>query len=85
MSERERNEVLQLNGLTILLAIALIANCLIVGFVYRYHNHVDYAERKFHNERMKDLYAKERELKAEIIAQEGVKSWSETGFVKDAH
>lgn len=80
MTQRERKEIIQINGLSILMGMALIANLLIVGFVYRYHGYQLYQEEKAHNQRMSALYKKERDLKEDIVRLEGVKSWNESRF-----
>lgn len=82
MESNERKEILQVNGLTILLVIALIANFLIVGFVYKYHGYQLFVAEKTNNENHNRLLDKERELKNEIIALEGVSSWNETQYMK---
>lgn len=83
MSQTERKEIIQINGLTILMAMALLANFLIVGFFYRYHAHQSFVVEKVHNIRMKELYAKEHELKLEVIDIEGVKTWNDTSYMKN--
>ena len=80
MAEQERKEIIQINGLSILMGMALIANLLIVGFVYRYHGYQLYLEEKAHNQRMKVLYKKEHDIKEDIIKLEGVKSWNESKY-----
>ncbi len=79
----ERKEIVQVSGLTILVVMALLANFLIVGLVYRYHYHAAYAERKAHGARMNVLYGRERDLKSEVVAKEGVANWNETRFMKE--
>lgn len=82
MESNERKEVIQVNGLTILVVMALLANFLIVGMVYRFHNYEVFLEEKKTNIEYRMLLDKERELKNEIILLEGVSSWSETEYVK---
>lgn len=84
MKQHERKEIIQLNGLTILVVMALIANFLIVGFLYRYHEHQLFAEGKRHNAAMLDLQDhKEHALKNEIVALEGAPNWNATKYVHD--
>lgn len=84
MQQQERKEIIQLNGLTILVVMTLIANFLIVGFLYRYHGHQRFLEEKRHNEAILDLQDhKEHALKNEIIALEGAANWNATKYVHD--
>jgi hypothetical protein len=79
----ERKEIIQINGTTILVAMTLIANFLVVGFMHRFHNYQLFVEEKAHSELMTDLRAKqEHNLKNEIVALEGVSNWLETDYVK---
>ncbi len=80
MAEQQRKEVIQINGLSILMGMALIANMLIAGFVYRYHGYELFKEEKAHNLRMKDLHATAHVLKDDIIKLEGVKTWNESKY-----
>lgn len=82
MTQPSRNEIIQINGLTILLGMTLVANFLIVGFFYRYHSHQSFVVEKIHNIRMQELYAREHELKLEVIDLEGVKTWNDTLYIK---
>ncbi len=82
MGSRERKEILQVNGLTILIVMALIANFLIVGFVYKYHNYQLFVAEKKASIEYRLLLNKEHELKSEIVALEGVSSWNETQYIK---
>ena len=82
MTSSERKEVIKVNGLTILIVMALLANFLIVGFVYKYHNYQLFVSEKTSNYNYGKLLEKERDLKNEIIALEGVSSWGETQYMK---
>lgn len=82
MSEYQRKEIIKLDGLTILMGMALIANMLIVGFFYRYHGYQLYVEEKAHNLRMKELNSEAHQLKEDIIAIEGVKTWNDSAYSK---
>lgn len=84
MEKQKRKEVIQLNGLTILVVMVLIANFLIVGFLYRYHGHQRFLEEKRHNQAMLELRdRKEHALKGEIIALEGAPNWNATQYMRD--
>jgi hypothetical protein len=82
MSEYQRKEIIKIDGLTILMGMALIANMLIVGFFYRYHGYQLYVEEKAHNLRMKELNNEAHQLKEDIIAIEGVKTWNDSVYAK---
>ena len=82
MESKERKEILQVNGLTILIVMALCANFLIVGMVYRFHNYQLFLVEKKANVESKLLLEKERGLKNEIIAIEGVPVWDDTQYMK---
>lgn len=79
----ERKEIIQLNGLTILVVMAVIANCLIAGFLYRYHTYEVFVENKKRNEEMLLIDTHERKLKDEIILLEGAASWNETTYMRN--
>ncbi len=84
MKEQERKEIIQLNGLTIVVVMALIANFLVVGFLYRYHGHQHFLEEKRHNKAMVQLQDREEHgIKNEIIALEGAPNWNATKYVHD--
>ena len=78
-----RKEVLQLNGLTILVVIALLANSLIVGFFYRWHSYQLFVQEKIHGVEYSALLKKQHDLHLEILMLEGVKTWNETGYMKN--
>ena len=77
----ERKEIIQLNGLTILVGMAIIANCLIAGFLYRYHTYEVFVENKKRNQEMLIVDTQERKLKDEIIQLEGAPNWNETAYM----
>ncbi len=81
----ERNEVIKLNGLTILVVMVLIANFLVIGFFYRFHHYQLFVEEKKHNIEMTELEGRQKhDLKNEIVSLEGVKSWSETQYARSS-
>ncbi len=77
----ERKEIIQLNGFTILVVMAVIANCLIAGFLYRYHTYEIFVENKKRNREMLMLDTHERQLKDDIVALEGVANWNDTVYM----
>lgn len=82
MTTHERKEIIQLNGLTIVVVMALIANFLIVGFLYRYHGHQRFLEEKRHNREMLQLQDREEHgLKLEITKLEGAPNWNATRYM----
>jgi hypothetical protein len=84
MTQHERKEIIQLNGLTILVVMALVANFLVVGFLYRYHGHQRFLEEKRHNKTMVQLQDREEHgIKLEIIALEGAPNWNATQYMHD--
>lgn len=82
MVSKERKEIIQVNGLTILIVMGLMANFLIVGAVYRFHNYQLFVAEKKATVEYKLLLSKEHELKSEIILLEGVPTWNDTQYVK---
>ncbi len=60
----------------------LVINILIVGYIYRYHQHELSMEQKTYYLRSSELDSTEHTLKQEIIALEGVQTWEDTGFTK---
>lgn len=82
MASNERKEVIQVNGLTILVVIALLADLFIVGLVYRYHNYQLFLVEKKNNAEYELLLGKERVIKNEIVELEGASSWDKTEYMK---
>jgi hypothetical protein len=78
----ERKEIIQINGLTILVTMVLIANFLIAGFFYRYNGHQLFLENKRHNIEYSGLLKQEHDLHEEIVKREGAKNWQETNYVR---
>lgn len=78
----ERKEIIQLNGFTILMVMALIANFLIVGFVYRWHGWKLFVLQKEHYDAHTVLLQKEREVKEEVAKLEGVSTWNDTAYAR---
>lgn len=81
-TQPERKEIIQLNGITILAVLVVIANFMIVGFIYRYHSHVLFSENKIHNTEYGALLLKQHDLHEEIIKLEHVAAWNDTAYVK---
>jgi hypothetical protein len=77
----ERKEIIQLNGLTILVGMAIIANCLLAGFLYRNHTNEVFIENKKRNQEMLMLDTEERQIKVEIVKLEGAPNWNETSYM----
>ena len=77
-----RKEIVQLNGVTILVVLVLIADFLIVGFIYRYHMHQLFLQAKIHDIEYTGLLKVQHDLHADIIKLEGVKTWDETEYVR---
>ena len=77
-----RKEIFRLNGLTILVGMAVIANLLVVGIAYRWHNYQFFVSEKEHNVEYRNLYRMERAVKDEVVRLEGVASWNETAYVR---
>lgn len=71
-----------MNGMTILVVMALIGNFLVVGFVYRYHSMALMKLEKDHNKAYTELLAQGRKVKGEVILIEGVRTWEETAFAQ---
>ncbi len=77
-----RKEIIHFNGLTILVVMALIANFLIVGFVYRWHQWKLFTLEKTHSAEYTKLLKDERAVKDEVIKLEGVSAWGKTAYVR---
>ena len=77
-----RKEVIQLSGVTILVALVLIADFLIVGFIYRYHMHQLFLQAKIHDVEYTELLKVQHDLHADIIKLERVNTWDETTYVR---
>ena len=82
MESKERKEVIQVNGLTILVVMALLADLFIVGLVYRYHNYQLFLVEKENNAEYEGFLNEERGIKNEIVQEEGASSWNETEYMK---
>ncbi len=78
----ERKEVIQLNGMTILAVLVIIANFLMMGFIYRYHAHELFRENRAHDQEYTLLLAEQHDLHIEIAKLEHVVSWSDTAYEK---
>lgn len=77
-----RKEIIQLSGVTILVVLVLIADFLIVGFIYRYHMHQLFLQAKIHDSEYTGLLKVQHDLHGDIIKLEGVKTWDETTYVR---
>ena len=82
METKKRKEIIQLSGLTILVVMVLIANFLIVGFVYRWHQWKLFTIEKAHNIVYSQLIKKEHDVKDEVTKLEGASSWNDTAYVR---
>ena len=82
MESKERKEVIQLNGLTILVVMALVANFLIVGFVYRFHQWKLFTIEKAHNRTHAELIDNEHAVKEAVTELEGARSWNDTAYMR---
>lgn len=82
MNQTERKEVIQISGLSILVVMALVGDLVIAGLIFRWHQHEVFRSEKNQVAIMSDLLARERQLKNDIIEQEGVRTWNETSFVR---
>ena len=80
MDSKDRREIIQVDGVSILLIIALVANLLVVGFIYRWHGWQSFDDAKRHNVLYTQLLWESHQLKQEIITMEGVRTWTETEF-----
>jgi hypothetical protein len=80
--ETKRKEVIQLNGLTILVVMALVADFLIVGFVYRFHQWKLFTMEKAHHKSYTVLLRQEHDVKDEVVRLEGVSVWNDTAYAK---
>lgn len=78
----ERREVIQLSGLTILVVMTLVANFLIVGFVYRFHQWKLFTFEKAHQATYTVLLRSEHDIKDEVVALEGVSVWNDTAYAQ---
>ncbi len=75
----ERKEILQLNGLSILLIMLVIASLLVVAFFERYHSYKIFQSEKAHSTVMTKLKNRlEHDIKLEITQLEGAKNWNST-------
>ena len=77
-----RKEIIHVNGLVILVVLALLSDALIAGFIYRWHNWELFHHNLQHQVEMKELLAAERVVKDEILVLEGVATWNETQYYK---
>ncbi len=80
--ENNRHEVIQVNGATILVVMVLLANLLVVGTVYRWHNYELFRAEKTQNVLMRGLYQELRDLQLVIVEHEGAASWNETEYAR---
>ncbi len=75
----ERKEILQLNGLTILVVMLVVASLLVVAFFQRYHSYKIFKLEKVHSMVMAKLKNRlEHDIKLEITQLEGAKNWNST-------
>ena len=83
MTQNARKEIIQLNGLTILVVMTLVANFLVAGFFYRWHNYQLFVESKKHDREYTVLLKQEHDLKIEIVRREGVAGWNATQYMRE--
>ena len=76
-----RNEIIRVNGVIIVVVMALIGNLVVVGFGLWLHNIQLFRLEVLHENQDKELNASIHKAKVEIIALEGVDKWEKTGYV----
>jgi len=79
----ERKEIIQLNGTTILIILAILANVFIVGIAYRYHEYRMFTVTRKMQQEYSQLLSRERAIKNEIVKLEGAANWKETMYGKE--
>lgn len=77
-----RKEVIHVSGLTILVVLALLADALIAGFIYRWHNWELFDFNRTQQVEYGKLLAAERAVKDEIVKLEAVPTWNDTQYYK---
>lgn len=82
METKTRKEILQLNGLTILVAMVLVGDLLIVGLVFRFHQYKLFTFEKDRQTQYTELLKKEHDIKEEVAHLEGVSAWNDTTYVR---
>ncbi len=80
--ENNRREIIQVNGVTILVVMALLGNLLVVGIIYRWHNYELFRAEKSQNILMRNLYQELRGLQLVIVEHEGAANWNETDYAR---
>lgn len=82
METKPRKEVVRFSGLTILVVMVLLANFLIVGFVYRWHQWKLFTLEKAHQATYTELLNDAHAIKDEVVRLEGVSAWNETAYAR---
>lgn len=82
MVNSERKEIIQVSGLTILVVMVLVANFLIVGFVYRWHQWKLFMFEKAHGVTYTQLLQEGHDVKDDVTRLEGVSTWNDTAYVR---
>ena len=76
----EHKAIIQLSALTILVAVALLSNFLVVSLVYSYHRSQILLQHEVHAERMKQLGGEEHDLNQAIMDLELLKHSATAGM-----
>lgn len=82
MEPKARKEIIQVNGLSILIAMMLIGNLLTVGIIARYHKWQLVEQEKRDNRSFTKVLKEEHDLKLEIQRLEGAKNWVSTMYAR---
>ena len=82
MEISKRKEIIQFNGLTILVGMVFVANFLVVGLVYRWHNYKLFMLEKKQNIEYTKLLGAEHRIKNEVVQLEDASSWNGTAYVR---
>ncbi len=78
-----RKEIVFLTGQQILIAMIVISNALIIGFVWRYHSYQAFKQEKQDLAIFSEAQRSERKVKEDIRILEGAKTWLETDYAKN--
>lgn len=78
----ERKEIIQVNGLSILVVMALLGNLLAVGIITRYHKWQLVEQEKRDNRAFTKVLQEEHDLKLEIQRLEGANNWVSTMYAR---
>lgn len=78
----KRKEIIQVNGLSILIIMVLVGNLLTVGIITRYHKWQLVEQEKRDNRMFTKALREEHDLKLEIQRLEGAKNWISTMYAR---